>query len=174
MTHPSITCLAAHVSLALSLAVSSNVVHAQSINNRKTSARATIAGSRNLYDGTFVATGVSSICGETPKEMSFNGTATFMIEYPSDAKATDQIQSISFGSNKLVEGVTKASLFTLNVGVLAKNGGRPYAYVLNTDPVTAKNTGTATLRKNKGGSVTLSVVGKNDMGQAIQLTVTCM
>jgi hypothetical protein len=97
-----------------------------------------------------------------------------VIEYPSDAKATDQIQSIAFGSTQLVGKVTTSYKFRLNVHVLAKNGGRPSAYVLNTDEGSANTSGTATLVKNKDKSLTLTVKGKNVMGETIQLSVTCM
>lgn len=160
--------------LLLALAASSLPMQAQSINGRKASPRATIAGSRDLYDGNFVATGVASACGVIPREASMTGTATFVIEYPSDVVATDQIQSVSFGSNELVDTVKTSSSFRFRIGVRLPNGSQPYAYVLNTDPPGTPNTGTATLETKKDGSLTLTVTGKNDRGETVQFTMTCM
>ena len=159
--------------LAISLMVVSSSVDAQGINQRKTTAQATIAGSHNLYDGSFAATGISSICGEIPKFQSLTGTAVYVIEFPYDPLPNATIQSIAFGSSKLVGGVTKTTVFRLSIAVVTANGGRPYAYVLNTDPVTPKNTGTATLTK-KGKVATLAVRGQNERGETIRLTVSCM
>jgi hypothetical protein len=175
MTHPSRSCLAARVVLLLALALpaSAQSVLAQSINDRKTSARAVIAGSRGRYDGSFAANATSSICGEIPKESSLTGVATFVVEFPSEGNANAPIQSIAFGSSQLVGGVTTASVFRLDVAVLTAQGGRPPSYVLNTDAGDAKNTGTATLARSKG-SLTLKVAGRNDMGESIDLTIECM
>jgi hypothetical protein len=159
--------------IAVALAVPSQSARTQSVNMRKTVARAIIAGSHRLYDGNFNAGGTSSVCGELPKEMSFTGVATFVVEFPSDELPNAGIQSIAFGSSQLVGKVTRASVFRLKVNVRTANGGRPPAYVLNTDSGKPKNAGTATLTKNKGGSLTLRVVGQNDMGEVINLTITC-
>lgn len=144
----------------------------QSINQRKTVAEALIAGSRGRYDGSFALTGTSGVCGEIPKDASLTGTATFVIEFPSDGDGKGPINAIAFGSNELVGGVTKSSVFRLMITVVTAKGGRPPAYVLNTDSKNPKNTGTATLT-NKGGVTTLTVAGQNDMGETITLTVTC-
>lgn len=105
----------ARVALVLSvgLACSWQSAHAQSINDRKTTARAAITGSPKLYDGSYASTGTSSVCGELPKEMTFTGVATFVIEFPSDGTGNEPIRSIAFGSDKLVGGVTTASVFRL-------------------------------------------------------------
>lgn len=162
------------VMIAAALFISSQSVVAQSVNMRKTIARAMIAGSHNRYDGNFNAGGISSVCGELPKEMNFSGLASFIVEFPSDAlPATAGIQSIAFSSNQLVGKVTRASVFRLNVAVRTAKGARPPAYVLNTDDRKPKNTGTAILTRNKGGGVTLRVTGQNDMGETIDITITC-
>lgn len=44
--------------------------------------------------------------------------------------------------------------------------------MLNTDSGQKGNSGVATLTKGKNG-VTLDVVGENDMGETINMTVTC-
>jgi hypothetical protein len=155
--------------LVVALAGGWESVQAQSINQRPTTAQALIAGSRGLYDGSFAATDTSSVCGEIPKEVM--GIATFVVEFPSNA-ITAPLQSIAFGSNELVGGVTKGTVFRLNVHVKTAQGGTPPAYVLNTDDGKPKNVGTATLTK-KGGVTTLKVVGQNDMGETIDLSVSC-
>lgn len=145
---------------------------AQSINQRKTKVDATIVGSRNLYDGRFSATGVSSVCGEIPKESSMTGTASFVIEYPNDDPGNAPIQSIEFGSNELVGTARKSTQFRLSVHVRTPDGGKPNAYVLNTDTPSPKTSGVATLTK-KENQLTLTVTGQNDMGEKITLTVVC-
>jgi hypothetical protein len=144
-----------------------------SIDQRDTVAQVVITGSRTpRYDGKFVLTAKSSTCGEIAKEASITGTAVFVVEFPADGTGNEPIRSISFGSKELVGGVTKSTAFRLNVNVRTAQGGTPPAYVLNTDPPSPKNVGTATLMR-KGNETTLRVVGQNDMGETIDLTVTC-
>jgi hypothetical protein len=144
-----------------------------SINQRPTVARVRIAGSPKLRDGSYALTGTSGVCGEIPKEASLTGQATFVVEFPNDGSPNDPINAISFGSSQLVGGVTKASVFRLQVNVRTANGGRPPAYVLNTDSPNPKNRGEATLTV-KGTTVTLRVTGQEVMGETIDLEVTCM
>jgi hypothetical protein len=166
-----------HVSLPLALVLGLALesgwqsAQAQSINQRQTTALALIAGTHGRQDGSFAATGKSSVCGEIPKESSITGLAAFVVEFPSDA-INQPLQSIAFGSGQLVGGVTKASVFQLNVHVKTAQGATPPGYVLDTDSGNPKNTGTATLTK-KGGVTTLKVVGQNRDGETITLTVTC-
>lgn len=141
-----------------------------SIYQRQTSVQATIMGSRGRYDGGFGATGTSSICGEIPKEASLSGEAAFNVEFPSEISGNQTITAVAFGSKQLAGGISKASVFRLMVGVRLANGGRPPNYVLNTD--TPKNTGSATLTR-QGAAITLKVVGQNDAGESIDLTVIC-
>ena len=142
-----------------------------SINGRNTTSRAQITGSPKLRDGAFTASGVSGVCGVIPKEASLTGEAVFVIEFPNDAP-TGTITSVSFGSKELVGGVTKSTVFRLSVGVLTAKGGRPPAYVLNTDSPNAKASGIATLSEAKG-ITTLQVTGHEVMGETINLTVVC-
>ena len=151
----------------LAAGVASSADQAPSIHGRKTTARATITGSPKLRDGAFTASGVSGICGVIPKEVL--GEANFVIEFPNDAP-TGTITSVAFGSKELVDGVTKSSRFRLSVAVLTANGGRPPAYVLNTD--SGKVSGTAVLSEAKGVT-TLRVIGQEVMGETIDLTVVC-
>jgi hypothetical protein len=143
----------------------------QNIYQRPTVGTAIIAGSRNLYDGTFKVNGTSGICGEIPKMASLTGVDTFVIEF-SGGETRGEVTTVSFGSKELVRGVTKGSLFTLNVHVVTAQGGRPYAYVLNTDQKKPGETGEATLTQ-KGKSTTLEVRGQNDMKQTITLVMSC-
>jgi hypothetical protein len=142
-----------------------------SIYQRSTSAKAVITGSPKLRDGGFAAKGVSGICGEIPKEASLTGEANFIVEFPSDPPS-GTITAIAFGSKELVGGVAKSTAFRLMVGVVTANGGRPPNYVLNTDAKQPKNSGTATLT-TADGVTTLRVVGQNDMGETIDLTIGC-
>ena len=163
------------VAVALVFAVTSTALPAQTQpwNNRKMSVTATISGSRGLYDGTFTASNVANTCGEVGAMYNFSGQASFIIEYPRDPQETDQVQSVGFGSTKLVGKATSTPSFLLNISVLAKNGGRPYPYALNTqDNPNVK--GLATLVRNKNKSVTLTVRGTNEARESIVLMITCM
>jgi len=165
-----------HAVLASAMILVSSAVNAQTkqpYNDRKASAKATIAGSHGTYDGTFVASNIASVCGEVPADRNFSGVASFIVEYPRDVRDNDQIQSIAFGSSKLAGKATSTTDFLLNIAVIAKDGGRPYAYVLNTSG-NPRATGAASLTKNKDRSVTLNIRGKNDAGETIQMSVTCM
>ncbi len=161
------------VILAVCLAAGavSSAAQSPSINGRNTTSRAQITGSPKLRDGAFTASGVSGVCGVIPKEASLTGEAIFVIEFPNDAP-TGTITSVSFGSKELVGGVTKSARFRLSVGVLTAKGGRPPAYVLNTDSGNAKASGTAILSEAKG-ITTLRVTGHEVMGETIDLTVVC-
>lgn len=102
------------------------------------------------------------------------GTATFVVEYPNDDPGNAPVQSIAFGSSELVGAVRKSTQFRLSVHVRTADGGKPNAYVLNTDPPgTPKTSGVATLTK-KGNALTLTVTGQNEMGEKITLTVVCL
>lgn len=100
------------------------------------------------------------------------GTASFVIEYPNDDPGNAPIQSIEFGSNELVGTARKSTQFRLSVHVRTPDGGKPNAYVLNTDTPSPKTSGVATLTK-KENQLTLTVTGQNDMGEKITLTVVC-
>src|SRR5205809_8008621 len=101
------------IAVVLAIATTSQPVHAQSIYQRRTTTKATIVGSHNIYDGTFIGTGVANMCGIIPKESSMTGTATFVIEYAYDDPGSSPGQSISVGSSQLVGNTPKATLFRL-------------------------------------------------------------
>ena len=158
----------------LALAFCTQAAHSQGIYQRKTTVKATISGSHNLYDGNFNGSGVSGICGEIPRMSSLTGVDTFVIEYPNDDPKNNGIQSVSFGSKQLVGKATTARLFTLNVSVRLPNGSKPYPYVLNTDPPRQGNSGVATIVRAKN-SLTVRVKGSNERGgETIDLSFTCM
>jgi hypothetical protein len=140
----------------------------QTIYRRPTTVRIMIGGAARDRAGDYTSTGVSSLCGEVPKESSLTGQASFIVEYPGDGKVT----TIAFGSNQLVGAVTTANTFRLSVGVINAQGGSPPLFVLNTDTGQKGNSGVATLIKGKTG-VTLQVKGENDMRETINLTLTC-
>lgn len=144
----------------------------QNIYQRPTVANAIIIGSKNLFDGTYVTKGTSRICGELPA-LDPLPSSGFVIEFdgqsPSNVAA---VLNIAFGSKELVRGVTKSSLFNLNVSVRTSKGGEPPAYVLHTDQGKPGNSGVATIT-HKGNTVTLDLRGTNDFGQSITLIVSC-
>ena len=146
---------------------SSAAPQSPSIYRRPTAAKITIGGTSPDRRGEYVATRVAT-CGEVSKDASLTGEAAFIVEFPGEGNIT----TISFGSNQLVANVTKANKFRLSVGVINAKGGQPPLFVLNTDSGQKGNSGVATLTKDKTG-VTLHVVGENDMGETIDLTVTC-
>lgn len=140
----------------------------QTIYQRPTLVRIVIAGTARDRAGEYNSSGTSSICGEIPKEASLTGEASFIIEYPGAGTVT----TIAFGSNQLVAKTTTGNKFRLSVGMINARGGRPPQFVLNTDTGRAGNSGVATLTRARTGA-TLKVVGQNDMGETIDLTVTC-
>ena len=150
----------------------SQSLEAQSINQRKASARATITNS-TIYPGTFQATGVANVCGVIPKMMSLTGVDNFVIEFPYDEIPAATITSISFGSRQLVGKTTTSAKFLLNVSVKMPDGSKPYAYVLHTEDGRPGNSGTATLTKGKGTAITLKVVGTNEAHESINFSMTC-
>ena len=145
-----------------------------SIHQRPTTVQALITGSPRLRDGTYVASGKSSICGVIPKLSSLTGEALFSVEFPNDlpGETSGSVRSLSFASRELASGAPLANRFKLNVSVVDAQGGRPPAYVLITDPPKANVTGTAKLA-TAAGITTLTVQGREESGETINLTVTC-
>ena len=129
-----------------------------------------VMGNSRLYAGTYHTTAPSRVCGELPPELNFSGKRSFVVEFP-DADNVE-ITNVTFASNTLVAGTTTTKSFRLDVGVKAKNGGRPPNDLLNTDPPNPKVTGTAT-RTVAAGTDTLKVVGTNEMGETIDMTLVC-
>ena len=66
--------------------------------------------------------------------------------------------------------MTTATNFKLSVTVQGPAIGRPSAYVLDT---ARKGSGKATLTNSPKGETVLHVVGGNDMGESIDMTLTC-
>ena len=92
----------------------------QPIYQRQAIARVLIGGSPRNRDGSYNMSGVSTICGEIPKEASLTGEAVFVVEFPGEGSGP--ITTMTFGSNQLVAGVTKATVFRLSVGVVNPQG----------------------------------------------------
>ena len=144
----------------------------QNIYQRPTVANATIIGSKNLFDGTYVTKGNARLCGELPP-LDPLPSSGFVIEFEGQSPTNvAAVLDISFGSKELVGGVTKTSLFLLNVSVRTAKGGEPPAYVLHTQDKKPGNSGVATITR-KGNTVTLDLRGTNDFGQSITLIVSC-
>lgn len=155
------------------LASATGLAIQQNIYQRPTTANVIIAGSKNLYDGTYITSGTSSICGEIPKMASLTGEDTFVIEFTGNAPSNvGAVLNIAFGSKELVRRVTKSPVFRLSVSVRTAKGGQPPAYVLNTDRNQPGASGLATLTY-KGNTAILQVSGVNEMNQQITMIVSC-
>ena len=131
-----------------------------------------IMGNSRRYTGTYRASQRSLTCGELSPEQSITGERMFVVEFPYDG--TPEITAVTFGSFKLVAGVTTTNQFRLNVNVKAKQGGEPPGFAINTVPPVPRNMGrgTATLSV-AAGTATLRVVGANEMGETIDITLVC-
>ena len=145
---------------------------APAVYQRPTTVTIVISGVPGDRTGSYEMKAPSSICGEIPKEASLTGEAVFIVEFPSDMPAGGRITSVAFSSNQLVAGVKRSTRFRLTAGIVRADGGKPALYVLNTDSGQPKNVGGATLAATKG-TVTLMVTGQNDLGETVELTVSC-
>lgn len=131
-----------------------------------------IVGGDPRYAGTYSASQLSQICGELRPEESMTGERAFVVEFPADT--TPEISGISFGSSKLVSGVTTTDQFRLNFNTNAKPGGAPARFAIDTVPPVQRymGQGTATLNA-EAHTDTLKVVGANEAGEAFDLTLVC-
>jgi hypothetical protein len=145
---------------------------AQNSANQRPTDVTLIMGNSRRYAGTYHASQLSQTCGELRPEESMTGERVFVVEFPYDG--TPEITSVSFGSSKLVSGVTTTDQFRLNVSVKAKQGGRPAVFAIDTVPPVPRNMGhgTATLSV-AAGTARLRVVGANEMGETIDITLVC-
>jgi hypothetical protein len=120
--------------------------------------------------------GTSSVCGEIPKESSLTGEAAFVVEF-SGGGPHQTVTSIAFGSKGLTGRATQTNSFRLYVHVVTAKGGRPPAYVLNTEQAGVKVRSTDLLPKarltRQGGVTTLDIAGVDDAGDTITLQLTC-
>ncbi len=141
------------------------------VNYRPTEITLIMDNSRR-YTGTYHASQVSQVCGELRPEESLTGARVFVVEFPYDG--TPEITAVAFGSSKLVSGVTTTDEFDLNVGVMAKQGGQPSAFVIHTAPPVPRNMGQGMATLNSAaGTDTLRIVGANELGETIDMTVVC-
>lgn len=155
--------------LIVATTLASSAVAAQSFNERPSSVVVVMSNSRT-YAGTYRLTEVARVCGEVPKEMNFAGVPSFIVQLYPDS-GSGEVTDVTFGSPALVGGVITTGTFNLSVHVESPKIGKPAAYVLDTSR--PKMQGTATLTAPSKGTVTLHVTGANDLGEAIDLTLTC-
>jgi hypothetical protein len=142
-------------------------------NERPASVKIDITNSRKKYDGSFTLSGTARVCGELPAMLNFAGVPAFTVQfYPDPATGKESVTDVTFGSTELVGKVTTAAKFDLSVTVQSPAIGKPPAYVLNTTGP-RKGSGTATLTTTPKGDTTLRVVGGNDMGESIDMSLTC-
>ena len=142
-------------------------------NERPAGVRINITNSRGRYDGGFALSGIARVCGEVPALLNFAGVPAFTVHlYPDPATGNESVMDVTFGSTDLVGKVTTTTKFNLKVTVRGPKIGRPPAFVLDTTGA-RKGNGTATLTTTPGGDTELRVVGGNDMGESIDMTVTC-
>lgn len=150
-------------------ALASSAVAAQSFNERPASVVVVMSNSRT-YAGTYRLTEVARVCGEVPREMNFAGVPSFIVQLYPDS-GSGEVTDVTFGSPALVGGVTTTGQFNLSVNVESPKIGKPAACVLDTSRPKMK--GTATLTTPAKGAVTLAVVGVNDLGETIDVKLTC-
>ena len=160
------------LSAASLLSIGTNEASAQqSLFQRPTDVAATLGNSPTLYNGAYTSSGVARMCGETDPLQSFTGQRIFVVEFPLDYNG-GSIVDLRFGSKTLVGSVRETGSFFVSITVRAANGGRPPAYVVDTERPAPKNSGKASLNV-KNGVATLRVTGSDALGQTLDLTVTC-
>lgn len=143
----------------------------QSLMQRPTDVRATLDNSPKLYNGAYTSSGVARMCGETDPLQSFTGQRIFVAEFPLDYN-NGSIFDLRFSSKTLVGSVRETGSFFVSITVKAANGGRPPAYVVDTERPAPKNSGSASLIV-KNGVATLHVTASDALAQTLDLTVTC-
>lgn len=141
---------------------------ADTSSSRPTAVSLVMQNSRT-YGGTYQASGTSRICGYGPLRDMAGFVHGFTLMFP-DGEPSDIID-INFSADTLPIGTTTPS-FYISISLKAKNGGRPAAYVLRANKPQYKETGTASLTV-QGGVATLRVVGRNDMGESMDMTAVC-
>lgn len=139
-------------------------------NGRPMDVRVTMTTSRKVYDGVYSRSNVARVCGEVPAEYNFASVKVFLVEFPDDL-APGQITDVRFDSKELVGGVTATRQFYLSLALHSPAIGSPPTYVLDT--TRPKNTGSATLERQKDGTEVITVQGVNDQGQTTATVITC-
>ena len=128
-----------------------------------------LMGNSRRYAGPYQASGTSRICGHGPLRDFAGFVDGFTLWFPDGEDL--EIMDINFSADTLPVGKTTNS-FYVSLSLKAKQGGRPPDYVVRANQPRFKETGTATLTA-KGGTATLKVVGVNDMGETMDMTVVC-
>ena len=154
---------------AAGLAATAALTAQEALFNRPAEVTAIMAGGR-MYPGTYKASQMARVCGETDPAQFVTGERTFLIEFPLDDDP--EITDLRFDSKELVRGATTTTKFYVSVTVKAKNGGRPPAYFVDTARPTPGDSGRASL-KVAGGTVELTVTAADSLGQTLNLTVVC-
>ncbi len=145
--------------------------NAPPFNERPATANVVMSTSSGKYDGSYSLSAVARVCGEVPAEMNFAGVPAFGVTlYPDSGMG--ELTDVTFDSKQLVGGVTTSATFFLSVLVQSPAIGSPSAYVLDTSK--PKMRGTAVLTYPEAGSLQLQVNGVNDMGETIELELTCL
>ena len=126
-------------------------------------------GNSRRYAGSYLASGTSRICGHGPLRDFAGLVDGFTLMFPDGEDL--EIIDINFSADTLPVGKTTSS-FYVAISLKAKQGGQPPAYVVRANQPQSKETGTATLTA-KGGTATLKVIGVNDMGETMDMTVVC-
>ena len=126
-------------------------------------------GNSRTYAGSYQASGTSRICGHGPLRDYAGFVDGFTLMFPDTEDL--EIVDINFSADTLPVGKSTSS-FYVSISLKAKNGGRPSAYVVRANKSEFKETGTATLTA-RADTATLKVVGVNDMGETMDLTVVC-
>ena len=139
-------------------------------NRRPADVNILMSTSRGKYDGRYTFSQIAQVCGEVPADFNFAGVPAFIVQFPDDA-GNGQVTDVTFASAKLVGGVMTTTSFHLGVTVTSPKIGSPNGYVLDT--AQPKMTGTATLSTPSPGTSQLRVVGINDLGESIDLTLIC-
>jgi hypothetical protein len=140
-------------------------------NERPANATAVMSTSNGKYDGTYSLSAVARVCGEVPAEMNFAGVPAFGVTlYPDSGEG--ELTDVTFDSKELVGDVMTSAVFFLSVHPQSPAIGSPSAYVLDTSKPDMR--GTAVLTYPEAGTLQLKVNGVNDMGETIELLLTCL
>lgn len=123
------------------------------------------------YDGTYVASGISRVCGKLDLMMPHR-VNSFVVEFPDD-EPNLAVRSVTFDADTLPAGSTTNS-FYLSVGIHTPQGGTPPAFVVRAKEPIHGEPGAAT-RISAGGTDTLKIKGTATKGTKVDvaLTIVC-
>jgi hypothetical protein len=139
---------------------------------RPTEVTAVISNTSNRFDGAYTYSAPSRLCGETDPTQFFSGERVFLVEFPADLAPGARITDVRFTSKTLVGAVRETDRFFVSVTVISAQGGRYPALVIDTERPAPGHAGKATRTVTKGVD-TLRVQASGDLGQTLDLTLTC-